>query len=100
MKSLKEKDEDIERKEITTAMKEFGWVMARAAKKIRDHREDELEHNQNIRNKKGGMEMKERETVKSFLSRNALWRLHNCLAGRFSFQHEEERKAVSGAACE
>jgi hypothetical protein len=37
------------------------------------------------------MEMKDKETVKSFLSRNALWRLQKCLAGQFSFQHEEEK---------
>jgi hypothetical protein len=46
------------------------------------------------------MEMKERETVKSFLSRKALWRLQKCLAGRFSFQQGEEKKAVAGATSE
>jgi hypothetical protein len=35
--------------------------------------------------------MKDRETVKSFLSRNALWRLQKCLADRFSFQQEVEK---------
>jgi transcriptional regulator with GAF, ATPase, and Fis domain len=34
MRSLKERVEDIEREEITMAMKECNWVIARAAKKL------------------------------------------------------------------
>lgn len=34
MRSLKEKIEDIERGEITRPLKENGWIMAKAAKKL------------------------------------------------------------------